>query len=106
MQSWTLCGLRRRAQALLVRGCPFQTTPLWAGTGIYKRPIDGLLFDLTFSGYFTDHHGTRPFATSVPSVMTGRHIECIARAVLDLRTIIHLHDDAAFENIADVCRLA
>jgi len=44
--------------------------------------------------------------TSDPGVMTGRHIECITGAVLDLGTIVHLHDHATFEDIAGVRRLA
>src|SRR5208283_2058402 len=40
-----------------------------------------------------------------PSVVPGRHIECITGAVLDLRTVVHLHDHASFKDIAGVRRL-
>src|ERR1700730_16754775 len=41
-----------------------------------------------------------------PGVVTGRHIECITRAILELGTVVHFHEHASFKDIAGVCRLA
>ena len=51
-----------------------------------------------------DHH-TALIADN-PGVVTGRHIECITGAVLDLGTVVHLHDHAPFKDVAGVRRLA
>ncbi len=44
--------------------------------------------------------------TDDPGVVAGRHIDCITGAVLDLGTVVHLHDHAPFKDIAGVRRLA
>jgi len=41
-----------------------------------------------------------------PGVVTGRHIECITRAIFDFGTVIHLHEHAPFKDIAGMRRLA
>ena len=51
-----------------------------------------------------DHHTS--LVADDPGVVTRRHIECITRAVLDLGTVVHLHDHAPFKDIAGVRGLA